>query len=236
MAGLLVPMGGAIHNGRGRDCLEAFCVLAGRRVVVLPAASRRGNPLAWYTGPFAHFGVEVLLLPMWSVADANEEHHARVLREAEAVFILGGSETYLYNTLSGTRCEQALRQAHREGAVVGGTSAGAMYLGQWAIEDVVHEAVETGERAIPPLAQLDSVNVVYEGSSLAPRWAFDVHFSQRHHLPRLRAFSRLVPSAWCLGIDEDTAAVLDGNRIVSVVGEGDVYLVHGGEVVAISAS
>lgn len=46
----------------------------------------------------------------------------------------------------------------------------------------------------------------------------------------MRKFSRRVPSAWCLGIDEGTAAVVDGDRLVSVVGEGDVYLVYGGEV------
>ena len=236
MAGLLVPMGGAIHDGRGRDCLEAFCTLAGRRVVVLPCASRRRNPLGWYEEPFAHFGVQAQLLPVWSVSDANDENHVRVLREADAVFLLGGSETYLYDTLSGTRCEQALRQAHREGAVVGGTSAGAMYLGQWVVEDTVHEHIETGERAIPPLARLDAGNMVYAGMNLAPRWVFDVHFSERHRLPRLRDFSRRVPFAWCLGIDEDTAAVLDGNKVVSVVGDGDVYLAHGGEVVATSAT
>lgn len=231
MAGLLVLMGGAVHDARGQACVAAFSTLAGRRVLVLPSASMRRNPLEWYEAPFARYGVSVSVLPVWSVADANAPVNVARVRDAEAVFLLGGVETYLLDTLTGTAVEQALREAHQAGAIVGGSSAGAMYLGQWVVEDMVRERVEGGERARQPLLWLNSENAVYRGSGLLSRTVVDTHFSQRHRLPRLVGVSRLLPSGTCYGVDEATAAVVDPHKgLVSVVGEGEVTVARNGAV------
>lgn len=231
MAGLLVPMGGSVHDGRGRACMAAFAALAGKRVLVIPSASLRRNPLEWYEGPFARYGVSVSVLPVWSVADANDPVNVRRVRDAEAVFLLGGTETYLLDTLLGTAVAHALHEAHQAGAVVGGSSAGAMYLGQWVVEDMVRERVEVGERAREPLLWLDAENALYHGEGLLPRTVVDVHFSERHRLPRLVRVSRLLPSATCFGVDEATAAVLTSNgEVLSVVGEGTVTVARNGAV------
>ena len=42
--------------------------------------------------------------------------------------MLGGFTRYLAETLAGSRAWQAMRNAHRDGAVIGGSSAGAMVL------------------------------------------------------------------------------------------------------------
>lgn len=231
-AGLLVAMGGAVHDGRGRDCVAAFCALAGKQVLVIPSASQRRNPVGWYEAPFARHGASVFVLPVWSVGDANDEVNAQRVRDAGAVFLLGGAETYLLDTLLDTAVARALREAHQAGAVVGGSSAGAMYLGQWVVEDIVREKVEVGERVREPLLWLDSENAIYRGEGLLPRTVIDTHFSERHRLPRLVEVSRLLPSATCFGGDEATAAVIDPRTggIVSVVGGGGVTVARNGAV------
>ena len=61
-------------------------------------------------------------------ADANEEANAAAVREARFIYLSGGSPLHLLSVLKGSLVFDALANAWRHGAVVAGSSAGAMVL------------------------------------------------------------------------------------------------------------
>ncbi len=63
-----------------------------------------------------------------SHADACQEENAAVVRGASFVYLSGGSPLHLRSVLKGSAVFTALSEAWRNGAVVAGSSAGAMVL------------------------------------------------------------------------------------------------------------
>jgi hypothetical protein len=91
------------------------------------------------------------------------------------------------------------------GGVIAGTSAGASIMGNLMI---------TGGN---PVAR------VGEGFGLLPGVVIDQHFSQRNRLDRLLGVLVAHPGYVGLGIDENTAVVIEGHTL-RVLGEHDVRL------------
>jgi len=73
------------------------------------------------------------------------------------------------------------------------------------------------------------VNMI-AGFSLAPDLIIDQHFSQRGRIGRLLALFASSPGLVALGIDENTAAVIDRANMLEVVGENCVIVVDGRDV------
>jgi cyanophycinase len=63
------------------------------------------------------------------------------------------------------------------------------------------------------------------GLSFMPNAIVDQHFSQRHRLSRLLSALAQRPDLLGVGIDEDTALVIEPNQSVEIVGRGAVTLV-----------
>ena len=61
-------------------------------------------------------------------ADANDEANAAAVRDSAFTYLSGGSPLHLLSVLKGSLVFDALAQAWRRGAVVAGSSAGAMVL------------------------------------------------------------------------------------------------------------
>jgi cyanophycinase len=64
-------------------------------------------------------------------ADASDEHLISAVDDADLIYLTGGDPLHLLHTLNGSRFLQKLRGAYERGAVVAGSSAGAMVLGSW---------------------------------------------------------------------------------------------------------
>jgi cyanophycinase len=60
----------------------------------------------------------------------------------------------------------------------------------------------------------------------------DMHFSERGRLPRLLAAVARFPHDLGIGIDEDTALIVDGNRL-EVIGAGAVTIIDASEATSI---
>ncbi len=102
-----------------------------RRVLVLPTAAAYEHPERRVMAAadwFSRWEGEVEGLMVLGRADAEDEGAAEVVRRARFVYLSGGSPLHLRSVLKGSRVFEALRSAHREGAVVAGSSAGAMVL------------------------------------------------------------------------------------------------------------
>lgn len=111
---------------------------AGRpEVVVLPTAAAYEHPeraaaaaAAW----FGSFGATATALPLLSRSDALDEELAARLGQARFVYLGGGSPMHLRSVLKDSPAWDALRSAWAAGAVVAGSSAGAMVLGESMVD------------------------------------------------------------------------------------------------------
>jgi cyanophycinase len=110
------------------ELLEAS---GGTDVVVLPTAAAYEHPeraVATATEWFASLGGKVRGLDVLQRSDALDAAKAAEVRSARFVYLSGGSPLHLRSVLKETPVWEALVAAWDDGAVVAGSSAGAMVL------------------------------------------------------------------------------------------------------------
>jgi cyanophycinase len=220
-AGPLVIVGGA--EDREEECriLREFVVLAGgarARVVVVTVASERPAEVGpVYVELFRRLGVrQVQEFHVTSRDQANEPGAEEVIRQATGVFFTGGDQLRITNLLGGTLIDQALHARHDEGLVLGGTSAGAAMM---ASTMIYHGLGETSPRV--------GCVKVGPGMEFMRGTIIDQHFGQRGRSGRLLTALALYPHQLGLGIDENTALIVQGDEF-RVVGEGAVTVLDAG--------
>jgi len=110
------------------ELLEAS---GGRDVLVLPTAAAYEHPdkaVAVAEAWFAAMGGTARGLMVLGRADADDDANAAAVRQARFVYVSGGSALHLRSVLKASKVWEALLEAWRHGAVVAGSSAGAMVL------------------------------------------------------------------------------------------------------------
>jgi cyanophycinase len=221
--GPLIAIGGAEDKVRERTILRYFLEAAGgsdASVVVLATASEVPETGERYADLFYSLNadsVEVLRVANREDAlAAGAEAHA-LLEYATALFITGGSQLRLSSALGGTEVAAVIRARHAAGMVVAGTSAGAAFLSQHMI--AIGDSGATPRRRLVHLAPgLGLTDVIV-----------DQHFRRRDRLGRLLTALSYHPGLLGVGVDEDTAAVIDAGRNLRVLGAGAVTVLdaHG---------
>ncbi|MGH9077468.1 MAG: Type 1 glutamine amidotransferase-like domain-containing protein [Acidimicrobiales bacterium] len=125
-------------------------------VVVLPTAAAYEHPqraVDTATAWFAPLGARVNGLMVLRRADAEDPANAGAVRRARFVYLGGGSPLHLRSVLKGSAVWTALVEAWHGGAVVAGSSAGAMVLGD-SMVDPRGGALTLGLGLVPRLAIL----------------------------------------------------------------------------------
>ena len=213
--GYLLLEGGAEFGGRMRDPdLKAIDLAGGldAPICIIPTAAapdnnhqRAGdNGIRW----FQRLGAkDVASLPLIDKASANDETLARSLREAKLIYMLGGFTGYLGETLKGSAAWQAVLEAYATGAVVAGSSAGAMVMCEFYYDPNRGQVVD-GLNLVPNSIVLPHHN------TFGKSWA-----------SRLLEISQVT----LLGIDEGTGMLDDGAGIWTVHG-GNVTLYRNRQV------
>ncbi len=208
-AGHLVVVGG----GGTPDAVVARALeLAGgpaARVSVLPQASSLEDAGEGTVEMFLEAGgVDVAVVRL----DTLEGALAR-LQSSDLIWMPGGSQNRFMDAVRETPVPALMRQRYQEGAVIGGTSAGA--------------AVQSG-RMITGEADLEAIRAgateTVEGLGLWPEAIVDQHFLARQRTSRLFAAVLDHPGLVGIGIDERTAVVL-GSGSFEVMGEGAVMVI-----------
>lgn len=130
------------------------------------------------------------------------------LRNAKLIYISGGDQARFMSVVLKTPVKDALHQAYSNGAVIAGTSAGAAVMSKNMItgNQKKHPDTETG------FITIESENVeITEGLGFLTDVIIDQHFIKRQRLNRLVAASIENPDKLCVGIDESTAIIVDGD-------------------------
>ena len=111
-----------------RDLLAAS---GAEEVLVLPTAAAYEHPeraVATAEQWFAGLGAKVRGLMVLARPDAESEANAAAIRDARFIYLSGGSPLHLRSVLKDSPAWDALCQAWQSGAVLAGSSAGAMAL------------------------------------------------------------------------------------------------------------
>lgn len=177
-------------------------------VVVTTASANAGTEQQErFTHPWENLNINtVTLLHAKSREEASSNLFLAALKEATGVWFVGGIQQRIIDTYVGTLFEKELDLLLQRGGVVGGTSAGAAVQSRLAI---------MGGTKRPVLGQ---------GFDLLPGAVIDQHFTERQRLRRLQFATQKNDSKVGLGIDEDTALLVD-KRFMKVVGSGNVTAV-----------
>lgn len=217
-------IGGAEDKVRDKLILSRFAAFAGGaagHVAVVATASSLGDVATErYRVLFGGLGIDrVTGLRPKERADAEDPALAASLGDVSAVFLTGGNQLRLSSVVAGTRLADAIHRAHDRGAVLAGTSAGAS-----AMATHMMAFGRGGETPKLRMAQLAAGLGVLHGVVI------DQHFEQRGRFGRLLAVVAQSPSLLGIGLDEDTSAIVYGDRSMEVVGRGAVTVLDGSMV------
>ena len=221
--GYLLLEGGAEFGGRMRDPDLRGIELSGgfdAPIRIIPTAAapdnnhqRAGNNgIRWFQSLGAR---DVISVPLIDEASANDEKIVQSLRAAKLIYMLGGFTHYLGQTLKDSLAWQAVLGAYFNGAVIAGSSAGAMVMCQFYYDPGSGKVMEG-------LNLVSNSLVLPHHDTFGKNWA-----------PRL---TKEIPIVTLIGIDEETGMINDGeNNTWTVHGRGGVTLYRDGQVETYSA-
>jgi cyanophycinase len=221
--GQLVIIGGAEDKEGDCTILREFVRRAGgtnARIVVMTVATGLPEEVGrTYTDVFERLGVEsVKILDTARREDASDPKALETIDQATGVFFTGGDQSRIISNLKDTELDAAIHKRYREGIVVGGTSAGAAMMPD--------EMIVEGESKTNPRLEVVEMG---PGMGFLPGVVIDQHFLQRGRLGRLLSAVTQQPVVLGLGIDENTAIVVNNNQF-EVIGEGAVTVVDVAEI------
>jgi len=212
-------IGGAEDKLRRRTILSELVAASGgadARIAVIPTASSLGDEVVEvYDAVFRKLGAaDVVAVRPETRDQAHDPGLVAALHGATGIFMTGGNQLKLSSVVSGTPLAEAIVEAHRDGVVVAGTSAGASIQSS-------HMVAFGGPGATPK----QRMTQVAAGIGLLQSAVIDQHFEQRNRYGRLLMIVSQSPQLLGIGVDEDTAAVVteEGDRqLLRVIGRGSV--------------
>ncbi|WP_375770425.1 cyanophycinase [Archangium gephyra] len=217
VSGRLIIIGG--HEDRENDRLilrqVTDCAKRGRVVVCTVASDVPQELWKTYERAFRELGCsDVVHLDIERRADLLIDPPLHLLEGADAFFFTGGGQLKITTRFAGTRLCAAVEEFYRKGGTVAGTSAGAAAMSEtMLVTGPSRESHKIGEslQMAPGLGFLRDVIV-------------DQHFAERGRIGRLLGAVAQNPRFIGLGIDEDTAVIVEREERFTVIGAGAVYV------------
>jgi cyanophycinase len=221
--GCLIIIGG--HEDRDpkgdRQILREVArhVHGGKLVLATVASHRPEGYFEEYEKAFADLGLGGLVeLYVEERSQAGDRDKLSVLDDAAGIFFSGGDQLRITSQIGDTGIEAKVRALYERGGVVAGTSAGASVMSEtMLVKGTSKETHRIGDLHMSP------------GMGLVRDVIIDQHFAERGRFGRLIGAVAHNPRVLGLGLDEDTAAVVEGDRF-RVIGSGGVYVVDGSGV------
>ena len=221
--GPLIIIGGHEDKEGDKVILKAVAErLNGGRLVLATIASHAPDGyFETYQKAFAPLGVTDLVeLYVEDRAETHDDEKLALLDGAAGVFFTGGDQLRISSQIGDTPIEERIRRIWREGGVLAGTSAGASVMSDtMMVRGASAETHRIGDLRMAP------------GLGLVRDVIIDQHFAERGRIGRLLGAVAQSPRVLGVGIDEDTAIVLQGESF-HVIGSGAVYVVDAEGVTA----
>jgi len=219
--GALIIIGGHEDRTGERRILGAVAERLGDdgKIVVCTVASAEPDSL-WeeYESAFRALDVpHVYRLDVGSREDAATPRAMRILEGATGVFFTGGDQLKITSQIGDTPLYSRVQEIFEAGGVIAGTSAGASAMSETML------VANDGEASY----RIKSALLMAPGLGLAQDMLIDQHFSERGRMARLIGAVSQNPRVLGVGIDEDTAIIVEHNRSFVVLGSGAVYIVDG---------
>lgn len=224
VSGNLLIIGGAEDKKKECLILKKFIELAGGTkavLAVLTTATQEPEAVGReYRKIFNRLGAgEVRVLDIATRDRADDPESSSIIEGATGIFFTGGDQLRITSTIGGTRVNQALSDAYRSGVVIAGTSAGASVMSGTMIVG--------GSGDVAP--KMNTLNMA-PGMGLLEEVVIDQHFAQRGRLGRLLAAVAHNPYILGIGIDEDTAVIVNPEARLEVIGSQTVTIIDGRKV------
>jgi len=220
-SGPLIIIGGHEDKENDRLILKEIAerVGDGKLVIATVASHEPEGYFDTYKAAFAALGVTNLVeLYVHERGETRDDRFAELMREAAGVFFTGGDQLRISSQIGDTPIERMVREIHNRGGLIAGTSAGASVMSEtMLVKGTSSESHRVGDLHMAP------------GLGLVPDVIIDQHFAERGRIGRLLGAVAQNPRVLGIGIDEDTAIIVEGSRF-RVVGAGAVYIVDGSGV------
>jgi len=219
--GTLIIIGGGERKDEERTILKEVALKAdgGSLVVVTVATAEPEETWKEYRQIFRKIGVTKLAhLDVRLREEAKEPKRVALLDEATVVFFTGGDQLKITSQLGDSPVYQRIEEIYAEGGTIAGTSAGASVMSETMLIS------GDGEES----HKVSGVLGMAPGLGLIQDVVVDQHFAERGRLGRLLAAVAQNPRQLGLGIDENTAVVVEGERL-RVIGKGAVYVLDGSQ-------
>ncbi|MFD2646613.1 cyanophycinase [Devosia albogilva] len=214
--GTLIIIGGHEDHDGDKVILKevASHVRNGKLVLATIVSHEPDGYLEKYQASFAELGVgHVTELYVEDRTEANDEAKLKALDDVQAVFFSGGDQLRITSQIGGTPVVDRVMEIYRSGGVIAGTSAGASMMSDtMLVKGTSGASFRVGDVRMAP------------GLGLLPNTIIDQHFAERGRIGRLIGAVSQNPRELGIGIDEDTAIVVEGDQF-RVIGSGAVYLV-----------
>jgi cyanophycinase len=224
---LISPIGKLLLIGGGEDkegdctILKEFVRLskgARARIAVMTVATDHPKESgAEYRKVFKKLGVDdVSVVDVAQREDAQSEAGIKALKQATGIFFTGGDQLHITALLGATAMDEMIRRRCEKGVLLAGTSAGAAMMSNSMF-------IKGSSETNPRFGSVD----LGPGMDFIRGVLIDTHFSQRGRMGRLMTAVAHYPQDMGLGVDENTALLVEGDKF-EVVGDGAVTVVDGG--------
>jgi cyanophycinase len=217
--GTLFIIGGREDKLNDRVILRTLAERIGDGKLVVTTVASEHHEELWeeYEQVFRHLGIKhIAHLTITHREEPADNKHLELLQDVQAVFFTGGDQLKITTKLGGTPLIERIEQIFRNGGIVAGTSAGA---------SVMSATMLVGHN--------DKSHKIGAALLLAPGLGFvkdiiiDQHFSERGRIGRLLGAVAQNPRMLGVGIDENTAIIVEAGKYFRVLGSGAVYVLDG---------
>jgi cyanophycinase len=223
---------GTVLMGGGTDVDAAFQWMinksgGGDFVVIRAAGTDAYNPYIYSLGTVD--SVETIIIT--SRTGASDPFVLDKIINAEALFIAGGDQANYVDYWKGTPVEDAIHNLIAQNVPVGGTSAGLAILGEFVFS-AANGTVDSSTALGNPFGRRITLERDFLVVPHLNGLITDSHFVTRDRMGRLATFlARIVNDGWAtrargLGIDEETAVVVEADGSASILGNGAAYFLQ----------
>jgi cyanophycinase len=192
------------------------------KIVIIPNAS--GDPDTACIAMIAEFrslGVRDVACVLLTREQASDPHSVEKLNGATGVYFTGGDQIRVTKALGGTMVHKKLLDLYHDGAVMGGTSAGAALMSKVMITGDERLNKDT----VRSFLYIKKDNIVtVEGMGFLTNVIIDQHFVARKRHNRLISVVLEHPELVGVGIDEATAIIVRPDGTFEVTGDSNVIV------------